>query len=537
MNIVQSFWSQPVHITGDGEFEKFCGGWLCEKHHAISWAFSLSLLRKYHNKNKISLFTDTAGAGWLVNQVGLEYDEVNTSLDQLNHYDHTLWAIGKLYTYSHQDNPFLHVDGDVFTWQSLFPFLKKGNLLVQSFEIGHEVYRTILKDAAAIGIKFPEIFSEITANLQHVAVNAGVMGGTDIEFFKNYCRFAFDFIDQNHDKIATSEKKGGYNIIFEQLFIALLAIRRYGSLEAIDTLVTPEVGQVAGLTAFGQVPAEVKYIHILGMTKTMPAISNHMEFRFAYEFPKLYRHICQLYPEPANFYFIKNQTPENPFPHLSYFEQTPFRLSAQQLKKIQPDAFLTGQEEIEDTLESNFDNPAYFKLWDLYQIELLGTFHEPLMAQNKKLAGYWKLVYDMSMDDFMKIPFRLNTAVCNILHLYHNWDEKMTTDNLAAFAENQLELGLNSENSFSSWLIWQSFQHIRLTRLDGWYTLFNFMETEPVCGATLLKLITQGKQFMANTESLRSDIYYFLTSQLLLYFRILPQEQVQPVTETNDFTY
>jgi hypothetical protein len=153
MNLVQSFWTHPLSYHHSSPDEPFCGGWLSEKHHAISWAFSLAQLRKYHKGNKINLLTDAAGQSWLIDQLGLEYDNVAVEMDVLNKYDVIFWCLGKVYAYSKQKEPFIHVDGDIYVWQPLDNLLKENKFLVQNFEVNHPMYRDALNDSIVAAIQ------------------------------------------------------------------------------------------------------------------------------------------------------------------------------------------------------------------------------------------------------------------------------------------------------------------------------------------------------------------------------------------------
>ena len=121
MKIVQSFWSKPHSDALINVWEsRSHGGWLDDKYHYMSWALSSYQLRKYYDE--VELVTDAAGKELLIDILNLPYTNVVVKLDEINDYDRDLWALGKVYTYSLQQSPFLHVDGDIFIWK---PFEKK----------------------------------------------------------------------------------------------------------------------------------------------------------------------------------------------------------------------------------------------------------------------------------------------------------------------------------------------------------------------------------------------------------------------------
>lgn len=53
----------------------------------------------------------------LVDGVGLDFDEVHTSLSVLDRHNQEWWALGKLCACRAQTEPFVHIDNDVFLWQ------------------------------------------------------------------------------------------------------------------------------------------------------------------------------------------------------------------------------------------------------------------------------------------------------------------------------------------------------------------------------------------------------------------------------------
>jgi len=70
----------------------------------------------------------------LVDGIGLEFDRVSTSLNALDAHDPGWWALGKLYTYRAQREPFVHLDNDVFLWRPLPERLASAPLLAQNPE-------------------------------------------------------------------------------------------------------------------------------------------------------------------------------------------------------------------------------------------------------------------------------------------------------------------------------------------------------------------------------------------------------------------
>ena len=138
MKIIQSFWSQNQINPLESNY-----GWLSETHNWLSWILSANQLSKFY---KVELYTDQKGYEILIEKLKLPYHKVHIVLDELNHYDKSLWAIPKIKTYSLQNEPFLHIDGDVFIWKEFSKELMNGNLITQNLEATTEYYEEMWND-------------------------------------------------------------------------------------------------------------------------------------------------------------------------------------------------------------------------------------------------------------------------------------------------------------------------------------------------------------------------------------------------------
>src|SRR5450432_369119 len=114
MRAVWSFWSKPF-FASNGRV------WREPIHHLLAWGLSHRLARQHYPETV--LITDNAGKRLLVDQLGLELTHVSTELERLQSVDPGWWALGKLVAYGLQDQPFVHLDTDVFLWKPLPPRL------------------------------------------------------------------------------------------------------------------------------------------------------------------------------------------------------------------------------------------------------------------------------------------------------------------------------------------------------------------------------------------------------------------------------
>ncbi len=300
--IVQSYWSKPSFDSAyPQEDNRFGGGWIHERYNYMSWALSCLTLRKYY-KNVI-LFTDDLGKELLIDRLELLYTDVRLDLNDLEKYDSRLWAVGKLYTYSLQDKPFIHVDGDVYIWNKFNLFSEKQDIIVQNkydFTTHHnyeKVKKFLLEELNEVPDAIVEQWKKQT-NL--FSINAGVIGGVDIAFFKEYTKRAFDFIHSNTDKIPFFPRDY-LNVIFEEVLFFCMASQSQKNISCLFPVMDEEFTKV---TCFHMVPKLATYIHLLGRAKKDKFAGQQVERRLRYEFPSYYEKInsyfASLKKEPVN---------------------------------------------------------------------------------------------------------------------------------------------------------------------------------------------------------------------------------------------
>lgn len=288
MKIVQSYWTKPSFKKKQSESDRSAGGWLDIKYNYLSWALSCLQLKKFYNE--VELVTDEFGFELLVNKLNLPYSNVKVILDDLNEYNPDLWALGKIYAYSVQEEPFLHVDGDIYIWERFAPRIENAALVCQNLEemrLYDKVFNQITKYFNFIPL---ELLKSKNKNGKIKAANAGILGGTDIAFFKNYTEKAFQFVNNNLN-IINKMDVGLFNMIFEQsLFYALSEDKK------IDlTFLFPNMNEwYDGIADFTGVPDRVKYIHAIGFYKQGQLTCDFLELKLQQDYPDYYYRIKRL---------------------------------------------------------------------------------------------------------------------------------------------------------------------------------------------------------------------------------------------------
>ena len=142
MRAVWSFWSTPFAAHRRS-------AWGTERNHRLAWILSFECARRHYPST--ALVTDDDGARLLVDGLGLEFDSVSLGLNELDRRDSTWWTAGKLVAISEQDEPFVHLDPDVFLWAPLPTALTDAPVFTQNpepYAAGGTYYRPEVMETA-----------------------------------------------------------------------------------------------------------------------------------------------------------------------------------------------------------------------------------------------------------------------------------------------------------------------------------------------------------------------------------------------------
>jgi len=293
MRIVQSFWSKPFHKKENVEtYDRARGGWLFEKIYFMSTALSCLNLKKFYND--ITLVTDEFGKHLLIDVLQLPYSNVIVELDKLNHYHEGLWALGKIYAYSIQNTPFLHVDNDVFIWKPFDEALLSKDVILQNFERNVDYYQAICHQVKEN--KFvvpPEMKQYVESNgviASYSAVNAGILGGNNISFIKDYTRMAFELIDMNY-RMLPKININRFNVFYEQSLFYCLAISKNMNMGYLFETISPDFSEICKIS---MVPYSW-YIHVVGPWKMNIEMNEAIYNCLSIEYPDYFHKINKLY--------------------------------------------------------------------------------------------------------------------------------------------------------------------------------------------------------------------------------------------------
>ena len=283
MKIVQSFWS--------GNQTDFLNnyGWHSYKYNWLSWILSCHQLVKHHKE--VELYTDRFGYEILITKLQLPYTKVHIVLDELNYYNRNLWAVAKVRTFQLQTEPFLHIDGDVFVWESLNDKFNNSNLITQNIEVATEYYRERWKTIFPQLSFLPTEMKDYNENKSNFACNMGIIGGKNLDFFKEYTQKSLDFVDKNNLDFEDIDALN-FNIFFEQVLFYELAKLNKQKIDFQFSEISLD-NDYKGFGDFDKVPNK-KYLHLLGVYKRSPTVCKAMEIYIMKHYPESYSKLCQL---------------------------------------------------------------------------------------------------------------------------------------------------------------------------------------------------------------------------------------------------
>jgi Txe/YoeB family toxin of Txe-Axe toxin-antitoxin module len=141
---------------------------------------------------------------------------------------------------------------------------------------------------------FPEeILNERKSKNPILAYNAGIFGGSDISFFKEYTSKAFEFVGKNTLNLSKINI-ANFNIFFEQYLFYCLVQK---SEKKVNVLLTEIIGdnQYKGFGDFARVPYEKHYLHLLGSYKRNEFVCKQMANRLRQDYPDYYYRIIELF--------------------------------------------------------------------------------------------------------------------------------------------------------------------------------------------------------------------------------------------------
>jgi len=288
MNFIQTLYYDQLINPLQHQF-----GWVAPEFHLMSWALSsLQLKKKY---GSLDLFCNKTAAVLLIDKLGLPYNNVYTTThDKLLLPDKGLWALPKIYTYLLQRDPFIHLDGDVFIFDKLPAHLVESRLVSQNAEEASAYHSATKKQIQQFFNHLPPcVINDFERPGTLQTLNAGIIGGNDIEFIQEFSKMALNLVYDNIENLSKINTDA-FNVFFEQhLFYSLAKESNIEVTLLFEELV--ENNDYTGLGDFHEAPCKRNYLHLLGNYKRDEHTCRQMAAKLRQLYPEYYYRIIKLF--------------------------------------------------------------------------------------------------------------------------------------------------------------------------------------------------------------------------------------------------
>lgn len=302
MRIIQTFWTQ----NNKANSILIKGGWLSNEAFYMCWALSCLNAKKHYGN--IELYTDKGGYDVLIKQFNLPYDKVHIVFtDEISKkIPEKLWSLSKIYTYSLQKEPFIHIDGDFIFWEKI-NFDNK--LLFQNLEKNDIIYKNSYDFIKSVNNKIEKKSFAECVNTPYIsrAVNMGIFGCKDTSFSKQYSHNVFQFVDFLKSGEIDNDQLTSLNIFIEQYYVHYLCKQK----EIKYNTIHPEILEktpIPNNIFFDRPNSYVPFNHFLGNSKRFEQIDNYVAQKLHLLYPQYYKRIYEVINNKLNmefFYFNK----------------------------------------------------------------------------------------------------------------------------------------------------------------------------------------------------------------------------------------
>ncbi|SEB17123.1 DUF6734 family protein [Pedobacter hartonius] len=297
MRIVQSFWSSNRNLL-ENRF-----GWVSPQYHLMAWTLSSLKLREHYED--LHLCTDSNGYAILIDQLNLPYSSAEICYDNIE-FDKNQWGISKILTYAAQTKPFIHVDADVFIWDKFSEELEQAGLIAQNIERGTDYSDSMFNELRSKLAYIPDIFQKELDTNKVSSYNAGIIGGSDISFFRQYADEALEMVSRNKHLAPDETTYLNFNILFEQVLFSLLSKHQNKKVTCYFKETFDDNGYLISLFSdFSRIALGQKYFHLIGGSKRNKAVCDLMSAILLNEYPEYYHKIIRLFPDKHKYFYSK----------------------------------------------------------------------------------------------------------------------------------------------------------------------------------------------------------------------------------------
>jgi hypothetical protein len=288
MKAVWSFWSKPFEAQRRLH-------WPSERHYLFAWVLSVETARRHYPDTW--LITDDAGARLLVDRLGLRFARVSTDLNALAHHDPEWWALGKVYAYRMQTEPFIHIDSDVFLWKPLPGRLECADVFAQNPEpLASFTHYQPERLEQAIGRArngwLPEEWRWYARARERRGECCGIFGGNRIDFINRFATASLRLLEEpaNHHALEPLHDKHILMVVIEQYLLSAFVEyhKAATALPAGSVRIEYLFDTVAGLWNPDST-VRAGFTHLIADTKQNPLFAHRLESRVRRDYPQQYQ--------------------------------------------------------------------------------------------------------------------------------------------------------------------------------------------------------------------------------------------------------
>ena len=295
MIAVWSFWPTPW-VLGHSQ------PWARTKNMLAAWILSLEKARPHFPRTK--LHTDDHGARLLVDELGLEFSQIELTLNALDGCDTNFWAKGKFLSYLAETEPFVHIDYDVFLLRGLPQSLVHAPVLAQSLEPFNSWngggYRPYVIESLIEGVRegcMPKEWKWYSqSDEMQAGTCCGIFGGNHLDFIHHYARTALGMLDSRGNRkafAATPTQLRKWIIVHVEQYLLSAMLGYY---QSYDKHSFPNLG-VHYLLDYRSIDEDAErqgYVHLIGQSKIKPNVIDRLEARVRDEYPSLWERLERL---------------------------------------------------------------------------------------------------------------------------------------------------------------------------------------------------------------------------------------------------
>lgn len=267
---VYSLWTKP---TGNTLYS--AGNWFRPIDQFLF--LSMSVIESAKRFKKVELVTDNDG--WeIIKKLDLPFTSVSLELEKIEKKYLSFWALGKIFAYRIQSEPFIHIDNDAVFFKEVPNRILNADLIVQSSE-KNEIFESYYSYHIKTGSSKLKNRFELWGDFRE-SINCGVFGGNDMDFIQRYCNKSIDFVmDNDWSSIPDSRR---FSVIFEQYLLCCMAKFENRAFEFLD-----EESNDLNLTKMG-------FTHLIEHKKD-PSMSKRIETRLRSQYPDAFEKVIALY--------------------------------------------------------------------------------------------------------------------------------------------------------------------------------------------------------------------------------------------------